>query len=186
MHVIDFLLLFYMTVIGASSFTFIGFVVNFLFVLYIPVIVVFIYLIYHFLRHCCCCKRQSQAIVAGQYSQNGVDNPHLVPECRPLLNLHAWQPQKLYWVTIICPRWPVFWSDGQSCWKIRRTTLPLSTTGRVHSYYMKTNLICTSADCNMQALLIDIVRTYFLLFDLMLCQEMIFHVIITNTAATYH
>ena len=84
---IDFLLLFFMTVIGTSSFTYYGFLANFTFVLYIPVIVVFIYLIYHLLKCCCCCKRQSQAIVARQYSPDGVDNPHdLVPECRPLIN----------------------------------------------------------------------------------------------------
>ena len=91
-NVIDFLLLFFMTVIGASSFTYGNFMLkfgtilpNFLFVLYIPVIVVFIYLVYHLLKCCCSYKRRSQ-IVARQYSPDGVDNPHIVPERRPLIS----------------------------------------------------------------------------------------------------
>ena len=76
-----------MTVIGVSSFlTYYHFVVNFVLFLYlIPVIVVSIYLTYLLLKCCCCCKRQSRAIVARQDSPDGVDNPHLVPECRPLI-----------------------------------------------------------------------------------------------------
>ena len=57
-----------------------GIIVYFLY--FLPVIVISIYLIYCLLKCCCSCKKQCQD---RQYSPEGVDNPHLVPECRPLI-----------------------------------------------------------------------------------------------------
>ena len=91
-NVIDFLLLFFMAVISAASLAsyYIGSLivvrVNFeLFLPPLPVIVVSIYLIYCLLT-CCCKKRRQLDIVARQDPPDGVDNPHIVPEHRPLLN----------------------------------------------------------------------------------------------------
>ena len=85
-NVIDFSLLFFMMVIGALSFCYLFFMSILISVLYLPFIVVFIYLVYRLLKCCCCCKKQrSQTIVAQQNSPEGVDDPCLVPERRPLI-----------------------------------------------------------------------------------------------------
>ena len=84
-NVIDFLILFFLTVIGAPSFM--GYVARIFawIIIYLPFVVIFCYVFYRLLKHCCCACVALRRCNVCQVIPGNEANPSSPTERQPLL-----------------------------------------------------------------------------------------------------